>query len=69
MNDPAIALVRKLNVTPEDNQTRIALAQPADAQHQKLTVLHSVAFDTAMSTAKWHLKRPLVASKTLIPEA
>ena len=38
-------------------------------QHQKLTVLHGAAFDTAMSTAKWHLKRPLVASKTLIPEA
>jgi hypothetical protein len=31
MNDLAIALVRKLNVTPENNRTRNALTQAVDA--------------------------------------
>src|ERR1700730_5670457 len=39
VNDQALALVKKLNVTPEDNPTSQALTKQAEATHQKLAGL------------------------------
>jgi len=47
VNEKALALVKKLNVTPEDNATSRALTQQADAEYQKLSALNGAAFDKA----------------------
>src|SRR5512145_2292413 len=45
VNDQALALVKKLNVTPEDNPTSQSLTQAADAERKKLAGLDGAAFD------------------------
>ena len=45
VNDKALALVKKLKVTPEDNATSQGLTKAADAERAKLAKLSGVAFD------------------------
>jgi putative membrane protein len=47
VNDKALALVKKLHVTPEDNNTSKALAKQADDERAKLAKLTGAAFDKA----------------------
>jgi len=47
VNDQAVALVKKLSVTPEDNPTSKALATQAAAKRAELAKLKGAAFDEA----------------------
>ena len=47
VNDQALALVKKLNVTPEDNPTSQALTKQAKATSEKLAGLTGAVFDKA----------------------
>lgn len=47
VNDEALALVKKLGVTPEDNATSKALVAAADAKQTELKALDGAAFDKA----------------------
>ena len=47
VNDQALALAKKLNVTPEDNPTSQSLAKQAETTREKLTGLTGAAFDKA----------------------
>jgi putative membrane protein len=47
VNKQALALVKKLNVTPEDNATSQALIKQAAAERAKLAKLKGAAFDKA----------------------
>src|SRR5262249_5394125 len=44
VNDKALALVKKLNVTPEDNDTSKALSKQAAAKRAELAKLNGAAF-------------------------
>ena len=71
VNDQALALVKKLNVTPEDNATSQGLAEAADADRKKLADLSGVAFDKAYvdNEVAYHKAVDDAVSKTLIPSA
>jgi hypothetical protein len=47
VNDKALALVKKLNVTPEDNDTSRALTKQAAEKRADLAKLNGVEFDKA----------------------
>jgi len=47
VNDKALALVKKLNVTPQDNATSKGLLKDAAAKHDELETLSGAAFDKA----------------------
>lgn len=47
VNDQALALVKKLNVTPADNDTSQALTKQAAAKRAELAKLEGAAFDKA----------------------
>lgn len=47
VNDQALALVKKLNVTPADNDTSKALTKQAAAKKAELSKLDGAAFDKA----------------------
>jgi putative membrane protein len=47
VNDQALALVKKLNVTPADNETSQGLAKQAAAKKAELAKLDGAAFDKA----------------------
>ena len=47
VNEQALALVKKLNVTPEDNATSQSLTKQANATREKLAGLTGAAFDKA----------------------
>ena len=47
VNNQALALVKKLNVKPEDNPTSQNLTKQADATRKKLASLNGAAFDKA----------------------
>ena len=47
VNKQALDLVRKLNVTPEDNDTSRSLARQASEKSVELSKLSGVAFDRA----------------------
>ena len=47
VNDKALALVKKLNVTPQDNATSQSLSKAADAKSNELGALSGAAFDKA----------------------
>ena len=47
VNEQALALLKKLNVTPEDNDTSKALTAAADAKRKELSALDGAAFDKA----------------------
>src|SRR5262249_31666633 len=47
VNDKALALVKKLNVTPQDNDTSKALSKQAADKRAELAKLNGAAFDKA----------------------
>ena len=71
VNEQALALVKKLNVTPEDNPTSQALTQAADAELKKLAGLDGAAFDKAYvdNEVLYHKTANAALSKTLSPNA
>ena len=71
VNDQALALVKKLNVTPEDNATSQALTKQADATRQTLAGLTGAAFDKAYvdNEVAFHKTVNSALSTTLIPNA
>ena len=71
VNDQAIALLKKLNVRPEDNPTSKALTQSAEAERKKLSGLDGAAFDKAYvdNEVAYHKTVNSALSKTLIPDA
>ena len=70
VNDQALALVKKLNVTPEDNPTSQSLTQAADAERKKLAGLDGASFDKAYvdNEVAYHKTVNEALSKTLIPD-
>jgi putative membrane protein len=71
VNDQALALVKKLNVTPEDNPTSQSLTKQADATRKKLAGLTGAAFDKAYvdNEVAFHKTVNSALSTTLIPDA
>ena len=71
VNEKALALVKKLNVTPEDNDTSKALVAQADAKHAELAQLSGAAFDKAYieNEVAYHKTVNAALKDTLIPSA
>jgi putative membrane protein len=71
VNDQALALVKKLNVTPEDNPTSQALQKQADAKKAELAKLDGAAFDVAYiaNEVAYHQTVNTALKDTLIPGA
>ena len=71
VNDQALALVKKLNVTPEDNATSQSLTKQAEATRTKLADLTGAAFDKAYvdNEVAYHKTVNSALSTTLIPAA
>ena len=71
VNDKALALVKKLNVTPEDNDTSKALTKQAADKRAELAKLSGAAFDRAYidNEVAYHKVVNGALEKTLIPSA
>jgi len=71
VNDQALALVKKLNVTPQDNPTSQALVKQADGKRTELSKLSGQAFDRAYvdNEVAYHKVVIDAASNVLIPNA
>lgn len=71
VNKQAVALVTKLNVTPEDNDTSKQLKAGGDANLAKLQTLSGAAFDKAYidNEVAYHQAVLDAIDKTLIPNA
>lgn len=71
VNEKALALVKKLNVTPEDNDTSKALAKDAEAKRAELDKLSGAAFDKAYAENEvaYHKAVNSALETTLIPSA
>lgn len=71
VNDKALALVKKLNVKPEDNDTSRALMQQAQAKQKELGALKGAAFDKAyaQNEVAYHQQVNAALQDTLIPSA
>jgi putative membrane protein len=71
VNVQALALVKKLNVTPQDNDTSKALAAAAKATHARLASLNGAAFDRAYAANEvaYHKTVNSALKSTLIPSA
>ena len=71
VNDQALALVKKLGVTPEDNPTSQSLTTAAKAEREKLAKLDGAAFDKAYidNEIAYHKTVNGALSKVLIPNA
>ena len=71
VNDKALALVKKLNVTPEDNSTSKALSDQAAQKHDKLSKLSGAAFDKAYveNEVAFHKTVDGALETTLIPSS
>ncbi|MGA0597391.1 DUF4142 domain-containing protein [Enterovirga sp. CN4-39] len=71
VNDQALALVKKLNVTPEDNDTSRALVKQADAKAKELAGLKGGDFDKAyaQNEVAYHRTVNGALQGTLIPAA
>ena len=71
VNDKALALVKKLNVTPKDNSTSQALSKAADQKLAELGKLEGAAFDRAYAKNEvaYHATVNDALAKTLIPSA
>jgi putative membrane protein len=69
VNDQALALVKKLNVTPEDNDTSKSLVKGADEERAKLDKLDGAAFDKAYADNEvaYHHTVNTTLETTLIP--
>jgi putative membrane protein len=71
VNDQALALVKKLNVTPEDNPTSQSLTKQAETAREKLSGLTGAAFDKAYvdNEVAFHKTVNSALITTLIPDA
>lgn len=71
VNTQALDLVKKLNVTPEDNETSQALATAATAERDKLAKLDGAAFDKAYvdNEVAYHKQVNGALAGLLIPSA
>ncbi|OOG61018.1 hypothetical protein B0E47_00995 [Rhodanobacter sp. B05] len=71
VNDQALALVKKLGVTPQDNPTSQSLASAAAAEQTKLAALSGAAYDKAYAANEvaFHKTVNGALSGTLIPAA
>ena len=71
VNDQALALVKKLNVTPEDNDTSKALAKAAADKRDELAKLDGAAFDHAYvdNEVAYHKQVDGALETLLIPSA
>jgi putative membrane protein len=71
VTDQAVALAKKLNITPEDNPTSKSLKDAQDANRTKLDSLSGTAFDKAYADneAAYHKVVDDALSNTLIPDA
>ena len=71
VNDKALALVKKLGVTPEPNATSEGLTKQAAATRAKLAKLNGKAFDRAYAAneAAYHATVNGALKSTLIPSA
>ena len=71
VNDQALALVKKLNVTPEDNDTSKALTKQAADKRAELAKLNGTAFDKAYidNEVAYHKTVNGALQNTLIPSA
>jgi len=71
VNEQALALVKKLNVTPEDNPTSQSLAKGAHDERTKLASLDGATFDKAYvdNEVAYHKAVNTALSNTLIPDA
>ena len=71
VNDQALALCKKLGVTPEDNETSKTLQKNAEAERAKLDGLSGAAFDKeyAQNEVAYHKAVNSALENTLIPSA
>lgn len=71
VNDQALALVKKLGVTPQDNPTSQSLASSAAAEQKKLAAFSGSAYDKAYAANEvaYHKTVNAALSDTLIPSA
>ena len=71
VNDKALALVKKLGVTPEANPTSAALTAAADKKRDELAKLNGAAFDKAYvaNEVAYHRTVNGALKDTLIPSA
>jgi putative membrane protein len=71
VNKQALALVKKLKVTPEDNDTSRALTKQAAAKREELAKLKDRAFDKAYvdNEVAYHKTVNNALESTLIPSA
>jgi putative membrane protein len=71
VNTQALDLVKKLNVTPEDNETSQALSKAATAEREKLAGLEGAAFDKAYvdNEVAYHKQVNGALETLLIPSA
>ena len=71
VNNSALALVKQLGVTPEDNDTSRALTQQADTEYTALSALRGAAFDAEYikNELAYHQTVNAAVTKTLIPSA
>ena len=71
VNGKALALVKKLHVTPENNPTSMGLAQGAAAKYRELAMLRGAAFDKAYAANElaYHQTVNGALRTTLIPSA
>ena len=71
VNEQALALVKKLNVTPEDNDTSKALTKQAADKRAELAKLSGTAFDKAYidNEVAYHKTVNGALQNTLIPSA
>ncbi len=71
VNDKALALVKQLHVTPENNATSQSLVKQADAERARLSALTGPAFDKAYvaNEVAYHKAVDTALESTLIPSA
>lgn len=71
VNTQALDLVKKLNVTPEDNATSQSLTKQANVERAKLAKLDGAAFDKAYvdNEVAYHKTVNAALSDTLIPDS
>jgi putative membrane protein len=71
VNQQALDLVKKLNVTPKDNDTSKALAKAAEDERAKLDKLDGAAFDKAYvdNEVAFHKQVNGALESLLIPSA
>jgi putative membrane protein len=71
VNDQALSLVKKLQVTPQDNDTSKALVKQADAKEAELKQLSGAAFDKAYADNEvaYHKTVNGALETVLIPDA